>query len=196
MPNQYTALPMPARFWANVDQNGPLPVDRPELGPCWLWTGHTVKGYGHFRFQGRQRQAHAVAYILTFGPLPIGKPFTCHHCDVRPCVRPSHLFPGDQDDNMMDMVAKGRGALGARNGKHTQPERTPRGQRHWAVTRRAEVNRGSRHHNAKITETIVVEARERYAAGGVTLQELADWAGVSKATMGKIITRTAWSHVA
>lgn len=26
------------RFWAKVDKNGP--VVRPELGPCWIWTGN------------------------------------------------------------------------------------------------------------------------------------------------------------
>lgn len=96
---------------------------------------------------------------------------------------------------MADMVAKGRGALGTRNGKHTQPDRTPRGERHWTVARQEDVNRGSRHHNAKITEAVVMEARARYSAGDVTLQVLAEWAGVSKAVMHKIIRRKAWAHV-
>lgn len=196
MPNQYTSLPMPARFWANVDKNGPVPSHRPSLGACWLWTAGTVRGYGQFRFEGRERQAHAVAYILTYGPLPFDKPFTCHHCDIRPCVRPSHLFAGDQDANMADMVTKGRGALGERNGKYTMPGRTPRGDQHGSRTRPGALPRGSQHSNAKITEAIVIEARARYEAGSTTLQALAEWAGVSKSVMHKIIRRTAWTHVA
>lgn len=194
MRNQYTSLPMPARFWANVDKDGPPPSHRPELGPCWIWTAHTVRGYGQFLFERRDRPAHVVAWILTHGPIDDGV-FMCHHCDVRACVRPDHLFEGDQDANMADMVAKGRAALGGRNGKYTQPDRTPRGGRHWAVARRQEVNRGSRHHNARITEAVVTEARRRYAAGGETIQVIADWAGVSKSVMHKIIRRKAWAHV-
>ena|ERR1700694_1946906 len=26
------------RFWLKVNQNGPVPEHRPELGPCWVWT--------------------------------------------------------------------------------------------------------------------------------------------------------------
>jgi hypothetical protein len=32
-----------------------------------------------------------------------------HRCDVRLCVRFSHLFLGTHQDNMSDMAAKGRG---------------------------------------------------------------------------------------
>src|SRR5437870_1060081 len=37
------------RFWEKVDKNGPAPPHRPEIGPCWLWTGWVKKnGYGGF----------------------------------------------------------------------------------------------------------------------------------------------------
>lgn len=32
-----------ARFWVKVDKNGTAPAHRPELGPCWLWTGNRAK---------------------------------------------------------------------------------------------------------------------------------------------------------
>jgi hypothetical protein len=45
------------RFWAKVHKNGPVPARRPELGPCWVWTGnHTSrppKGHGRFYAAGR-----------------------------------------------------------------------------------------------------------------------------------------------
>jgi hypothetical protein len=40
----------------------------------------------------------------------------CHHCDNRVCVRPSHLFLGTRQDNVNDMMQKGRGAAGSKNG--------------------------------------------------------------------------------
>jgi len=35
------------RFWSKVDKNGPIPQHKPELGPCWVWTGAKMeRGYG------------------------------------------------------------------------------------------------------------------------------------------------------
>ena len=27
------------RFYENVNKDGPVPAHRPDLGPCWVWTG-------------------------------------------------------------------------------------------------------------------------------------------------------------
>src|SRR5690349_16006693 len=43
-----------ARFWDKVDKNGPIPLHRPELGACWLWTAHiATSGYGRLGGGGR-----------------------------------------------------------------------------------------------------------------------------------------------
>ena len=82
-------------------------------GPgCWLWSGTAASGlYGHYL----GKQAHRIAWELTYGPIPNGKKI-CHHCDNPPCVRPTHLFCGTQKQNSHDAVRKGRLPRGQQNG--------------------------------------------------------------------------------
>jgi hypothetical protein len=100
-------VPLAERFWSKVDKNGPVPEHCPELGPCWVWTGHIRKdGYGAINIDGVSELTHRVSYLLNIGPLTL---WALHKCDNRPCVRPDHLFEGTHDDNMADMQTKGRG---------------------------------------------------------------------------------------
>ena len=91
-------------FWHFVDMSG----------DCWMWTGcRNYQGYGYFRFEGKMRRAHRIAWILTNGPIPHGEGFhgicVLHRCDNRLCVKPDHLFLGTNHDNVIDMWKKGRG---------------------------------------------------------------------------------------
>lgn len=94
---------MPARFWAKVQKTGPE--------ECWLWSaslngagyGQIGRGSGELGMDG----AHRVSWILHFGNIPEGS-FVLHHCDVKTCVNPAHLFLGTHSDNMRDMDEKGR----------------------------------------------------------------------------------------
>jgi hypothetical protein len=93
------ALSLAERFWSKVRKT-------PE---CWFWEG-SIKpnGYGIIHSgRGKILHAHRVSWELHFGVLLPGF-CVCHHCDVRPCVRPDHLFTGTHSDNMRDCVAKGR----------------------------------------------------------------------------------------
>ena len=53
-------------------------------------------------------RAHRVAYELTFGPIPEGL-VICHICDRGECCNPMHMWAGTQQENMEDMIRKGRG---------------------------------------------------------------------------------------
>lgn len=94
-------------------------VSTGNLYGCRLWTGALYpSGYGAFGVTTGQPPtgAHRVAWELAHGPIPDGL-FVCHHCDIhyplgdrtyRRCVNHEHLWLGTHEDNMADMVAKGR----------------------------------------------------------------------------------------
>lgn len=90
------------------------PAERLERGAkanpntgCIEWVGYTRGGYGSLRIDGKQLQAHRVAYEISKGPIPEGL-FVCHKCDNRRCINIEHLFLGTNKDNVDDMVAKSR----------------------------------------------------------------------------------------
>lgn len=156
--------PQDVRFWEKVDRDGPCV--REDLGPCWTWTGHTSKkGYGLFCWSKPQVEyAHRASWRLVNGDWPTLS--VCHKCDVRICVRPSHLFLGCNADNTADMVAKGRqrGAVGERNVF------------------------------ALLSEDDVVDIRS-LAAFGATQGALRDGFGISQQCVSAILTRRTWRHV-
>lgn len=165
------------RFWSKVDRNGP--VIRPELGPCWIWTGHPFpNGYGCFSTNRPNRHhllAHRVAYALTHGgELPEG--ILRHRCDNRPCCRPDHTLPGTQAENIRDMIERGRMA--------PSEQHRPKNPAH-----------GARHYRAQLTESQVTEIRERYAAGGIGQAELGKLYGIGQGAVRKIVHGTNWKHL-
>lgn len=135
MPRRGFALKLTDRFWSKVDQTG----------DCWLWQAYTSKtGYGQFRLGKTMVKAHRMAYELTNGSLEPDAVLR-HSCDTPACVRPDHLMPGTQADNIQDMDDRGRRR--SRNGSQTEchkghpfsPENTylnPQGSRECRPCRR------------------------------------------------------------
>lgn len=147
------------RFESKVDRSGGKDA-------CHLWTAGLDRwGYGQFWFRGTTRRAHRVAFFLAHGRWP--EPCALHHCDNRACVNDAHLFEGTNEENIADMVSKGR-----------QPRAL-----------------GERHRSAKLTEQDVRDIRANYALCRVTQQELADRFGIADGRVSDIVNRKAWSHV-
>jgi len=97
--------PIAERFWPNIicDLNS----------RCWLWTGSVfANGYGSFHLNGHTEYTHRVSWLIHHGEMPDG--WVLHRCDTPRCVRPDHLFLGDHEANMADMVTKGRSRRGER----------------------------------------------------------------------------------
>ena len=84
---------------------------------CTLFHGRLDNnGYGTLRVDGVTTGAHRLAWTEAFGPIPPGMQ-VCHHCDVRCCINPAHLWLGDNVQNTADRHAKGRSVRGERHGR-------------------------------------------------------------------------------
>lgn len=104
-PPKYSNLPK--RFWDKV-----TPIE----SGCWEWTGsRKPTGYGLFRMDGATKRVHRLSAQDSKGNVPDAL-HVLHTCDNPSCVYPNHLYFGTHQENMKDMVQRGRGAKGERNG--------------------------------------------------------------------------------
>jgi hypothetical protein len=102
------------RFWSKVDKRGPT--------DCWPWLGKpNIDGYGTITIAKETFGAHCIAYKITRGDIPKGI-CVCHTCDNRICCNPEHLFLGSRQDNMQDMMKKGRHLLSNRPSRKYSPD--------------------------------------------------------------------------
>lgn len=75
---------------------------------CWIWLRRIDGcGYGRLQVGVHSRSASRMSWTAYRGPIPDGL-HVLHHCDIRCCVNPDHLFLGTNSDNVNDKVRKGR----------------------------------------------------------------------------------------
>jgi hypothetical protein len=151
----------------------------PERG-CFLWHGLVdAGGYGKVGFAGNSVKVHRLSYQSFIGPIPPGK-LVCHHCDVRNCWAPHHIYAGTYKQNAGDRQQRGRSATGKRHGIYTQPKSR------WAVAS------GEQHGHAKLTYQIARRMRYRHTRGLSTVAELAREYGVNHVTVQQVIDHRTW----
>lgn len=147
-------------FWARVDRSG----------SCWIWTGaRFTNGYGSSGRKGRHKYAHRQSWEMINGPIPHGK-LVLHHCDVRNCVNPEHLYLGSHADNMRDCMER------KRHQKYVKP---------WTVLRGEECG------PSKLTEADVIAIR----ADDGKQRDIAKQYGISQYNVWSIKHRKTWRHV-
>lgn len=147
------------RFWSKVNKSGGDDA-------CWEWMSSTnPKGYGKFWFIDDTISAHRFSWFLANGKIPRHQPFICHKCDNPKCVNPAHLFAGDSQDNISDMISKGRSLTGEKS------------------------------HAAKITSEDVIEIRRLWHNSRITSRQLGEKYGLGKTSVLRIIHGKTWAHL-
>lgn len=153
------------KFWKCIIKDGPLPAHRPELGPCWIWIGSTLKdGRGTLSVDGKSVLAARFSFKLHNGKIDEDLN-VCHHCDNPNCPNPSHLFQGTQRDNLQDAKQKGR------------------------------VHLGEKRFGAKLRDADIVEIRRLYSSGEYLQKEIGGLFGVSEYYISAVVRRDKWAHL-
>lgn len=147
-------------------------------GGCIEWSGgRNAYNYGRFWMNGKLIGAHRAAWIIANGSIPPGM-HVLHKCDNPPCVNVEHLFLGMPKDNVADMAAKGRMAVGDRVPLHREP---------WRASH------GSKHYKAKLSESDIVRIRERCASGESQKHVARDF-NMSPSHVSHIVAGRKWKY--
>lgn len=165
------------RFWSKVNKNsGVFGIDGTFLTECWIWTAGKYKNqYGIFTVDGKHIKAHRACWEIWYGIIPNDQ-YVLHKCDLRYCVRPDHLFLGTYQDNLQDMMAKGRG--------------------------KGQLKPGEENLHAKLTKEQVLEIRNLYASTKsfplkyrIKQKQLAQKFNVTPQMISDIVGYKNWKHV-
>jgi len=120
--------------------------------------------------KGKMIGHHRLVYLLANNLVPddIKGLVVRHKCDNPGCINPDHLELGTYQDNVNDMLTRGRANYTGR-----------------AV--------GSKSSMAKITEAIVKSIRHEYKTA--TLADIAAKYNISKSNVAFIVNKKTWKHV-
>lgn len=137
--------------------------------PCILHEGSKDrKGYGYRKIQGKTVKAHRLAYAKKIGVSVFDLPSSTivrHTCDNPSCIEPTHLLGGTHNDNMKDMVDRGRSLTGER------------------------IN------TAVLTEALALQILSEYTGAYGQRNQLAKKYGLNHNVVYRLIARETWRHL-
>ncbi len=133
---------------------------------CWDWKGCLHKtGYAVLKFENKQIGAHQASYMIHKGKIPDGL-WILHHCDVKSCTRPQHIYAGTPSRNSQDREDR----------------------------KRRPIKRGIDHPNSLLDEDEVREIKKLIKMG-VTLIRISDDYGISTGAIRAIKDGVTWKHI-
>jgi hypothetical protein len=162
------AFPKFNRHWIYVRFLRYVVIGSPD--ECWLWTGALINSYGHGQFKWDEKNiqtAHAAAYELFVGRRH--GLFVLHSCDTPGCINPKHLWLGTQQQNIEDMINKGR------MGKHD--------------------NSGDKNPNTKLSNNQVRKIRDLYNTGKYSEKKLARKFDTKQGIINGIVNNRSWKKI-
>ena len=166
-------IPLKDRFFSKI-------VRGQTEDDCWGWTAtKNNKGYGALKVNGQMAPINRVSWMVHFGEIPKGL-CVCHSCDNPICSNPKHLFLGTHQDNMDDMIRKGRDRKDAQK----------------ALRNRSRSYKGMGSSTAKLTDEQVREIKRLAVGRKIGFgKQIAERFGVIPATIGHILSGRNWSHI-
>lgn len=140
--------------------------------------GYTVVG---INADGRNKKylLHRIVCEVFHGPAPTAAHEVAHNDGSRTNHRADNLRWATRKENMADCVEHGSKAMGKKHGRTTKPLQTPRGEKHG---------------HAKLTSQDIEMIRAASAFNG-SGRKLAEWFGVSTATISLIRNNKIWTHI-
>ncbi len=139
-------------------------------GDCLVCISHCQhEGYPVVRKNERLYHINHIVYEQNYGKIPDGL-FILHHCDVRACLNPKHLYAGTHQDNVNDMIRRGRDKC------------------------MSVCLKGEDHPFAKLTSREVREIKIKLRDGG-RVSRIAREYRISQSCIGGIKNGSRWPHV-
>lgn len=83
---------------------------------CLIWNAAIVRGYpvttlyipgkNGTRYKKKTAKVHRLSLEIRLGRRLDSSEFACHTCDNKSCIEPTHLYPGNNSQNMRDRSAR------------------------------------------------------------------------------------------
>jgi len=145
------------RFWNKVEKKTDV--------ECWEWSASRNKyGYGRININKKVMKCHRLSFEIYYKRFISNGLCILHSCDNPKCVNPNHLSEGTHQDNMNDMINKGRHAKGEK------------------IT------------TSKLKENDIVEIRKLLKETNLTQKQIGKQFNIARSTISLIKSNKRWSQ--